>query len=186
MAVSGSTVTVQCPEGVTIPTTGGITSVAYSTQANPFGWVDDKGRWEVLTHYLTYTNFTPTVGTVYNPNNMQILKPAGNFLASYKITSRAAYSSVVASYIAVQTFLGTTQASATGRLYPSTIDSGTDAGTGPVVWNSPHILPPVQMQNTAQATYYLNWTMNTGATPYANQCGFYGAIQTLTLTPSGL
>ena len=70
MAVSGSTVTVQCPEGVTIPTTGGITSVAYSTQANPFGWVDDKGRWKVIALFLArVSGVATTVGTYYNYNN---------------------------------------------------------------------------------------------------------------------
>ncbi len=47
MNVSTTTATVQVPEGVTIPTTGGITSVSYSTQANPYGWVSDKGRWKI-------------------------------------------------------------------------------------------------------------------------------------------
>lgn len=45
MAVSGTDVTVQVPEGCTIPTTGGVSAVAYSTQANPYGFVSDKGRW---------------------------------------------------------------------------------------------------------------------------------------------
>lgn len=38
MAVSGSTATVQFPEGCSAPTSGGISAVAYSTQANPFGF----------------------------------------------------------------------------------------------------------------------------------------------------
>jgi hypothetical protein len=45
MAVSGSTATVQVPEGCTIPTTGGVSAVAYSVMASPFGFVSDKGRW---------------------------------------------------------------------------------------------------------------------------------------------
>lgn len=47
MAVSGSDATVQVPEGCTIPTSGGVSAVAYSTSVNPYGWVADKGRWEV-------------------------------------------------------------------------------------------------------------------------------------------
>jgi hypothetical protein len=38
MAVGTTTITVQCPEGCTIPTSGGISAVSYSTQANPFNW----------------------------------------------------------------------------------------------------------------------------------------------------
>ena len=46
-SISTTTATVQVPEGCTIPTSGGVTSVAYSVQGNPFGWVSDKGRWRI-------------------------------------------------------------------------------------------------------------------------------------------
>jgi hypothetical protein len=83
MAVSGTDVTVQCPEGVTIPTTGGITSVSYSTQANPFGWVSDKGRWEVSTIMLaTLTQATPTVSTYYFGSLFNLSIPAGKYAVS--------------------------------------------------------------------------------------------------------
>lgn len=42
-----TTLTVQVPEGCTIPTSGGVSAVAYSTQSVPYGFVRDEGRWEV-------------------------------------------------------------------------------------------------------------------------------------------
>jgi hypothetical protein len=47
MRVSTTTATVQVPEGCTIPTSGGVSAVAYSTATSPFGFTLDKGRWEV-------------------------------------------------------------------------------------------------------------------------------------------
>ena len=81
MAVSGATVTVQCPEGVTIPTTGGITSVAYSTQANPYGWVDDKGRWEIATLNQVVQSVGGT-GSYGEFGSMRIQVPVGSFAIS--------------------------------------------------------------------------------------------------------
>lgn len=58
MSVSTTNVTVQVPEGCTIPTSGGITSVSYSTQANPFGWISDKGRWYLCSRLRTLSATT--------------------------------------------------------------------------------------------------------------------------------
>jgi len=80
MDVDGTTVTLQVPEGCTIPTSGGVSAVAYSTQANPYGWVSDKGRWEV--EWLQNTSISAsgtTVSTVYNPGGSYLTKPSGRF-----------------------------------------------------------------------------------------------------------
>ncbi len=58
MNVSTTTVTVQVPEGCTIPTSGGVSAVAYSTQANPYGWVSDKGRWFIKSILRTVSATT--------------------------------------------------------------------------------------------------------------------------------
>jgi hypothetical protein len=80
MNVSTSTVTVQVPEGVTIPTAITITQVAYSTQANPFGWVSDKGRWEVIAKWLiSSSQSTPTANTYYNVNSRKLNIPKGSW-----------------------------------------------------------------------------------------------------------
>ena len=80
MSVSGSTAVVQVPEGCTIPTSGGITSVAYSTQANPYGWVSDKGRWTVELHHKTSNlQSSPVGGTWYNVASLVLSVPQGNW-----------------------------------------------------------------------------------------------------------
>ncbi len=85
MAVSGANVTVQVPEGCTIPTSGGITSVAYSTQANPYGWVSDKGRWEIKSNLRTTsaTTSNATYGAFLN-GGYRLTIPKGKWQAGHK------------------------------------------------------------------------------------------------------
>jgi len=79
MAVSTTDVTVQVPEGVTIPTTGGITSVAYSTQANPFGWTQ-KGL-NILGVSETRASQTPiTTTTDLLGATQTVTAPSGKML----------------------------------------------------------------------------------------------------------
>lgn len=42
-----TTLTVQVPEGCTIPTSGGVASIDYSLADTPYGFVKSKGRWRV-------------------------------------------------------------------------------------------------------------------------------------------
>jgi len=82
MSVSsdGLTEVVQVPEGCALPTTGGITASAYSSMANPYGWVSDKGRWEVATLIRTtvVNKTSPTSNIWYNVLNITIPTGAWN------------------------------------------------------------------------------------------------------------
>lgn len=53
---TNTTLTIQVPEGCTIPTSGGVASMDYSTQAVPYGFPRDKGKW--LVEYLLRTDTT--------------------------------------------------------------------------------------------------------------------------------
>jgi hypothetical protein len=87
MAVSTTNVTVQVPEGCTIPTSGGVSAVAYSTQANPYGFVSDKGRWEVSSMYRVQTtvNSTTTYTTFANLDSHRIVIPIGTWKIQAKL-----------------------------------------------------------------------------------------------------
>ena len=54
-AISTTVATVQVPEGCTIPTSGGVTSVAYSVQGNPYGW---PGVSPIIGYAQVPANFT--------------------------------------------------------------------------------------------------------------------------------
>lgn len=91
MKVSTTTATVQVPEGCTIPTSGGVSAVAYSTTANPYGWVADKGRWEVGTLLrINTTQASPVTNTWYNMTSTTgvsggtyLTVPVGNWQLTY-------------------------------------------------------------------------------------------------------
>lgn len=75
---TNTTLTVQVPEGCQLPTTGGITSVDYSTQNVPYGFVRDKSRWSILMLLLsTRATSGTTVSTYYNPGGVKITAPIG-------------------------------------------------------------------------------------------------------------
>jgi len=44
---TNTTLTVQIPEGETLPTTGGIGTVSYSTQKTPYGFPGQRGKWRI-------------------------------------------------------------------------------------------------------------------------------------------
>lgn len=80
MAVNGSTVTVQCPEGITIPTTGGISAVSYASSGVPYGWVADAHRWELsLIHKTQINTGVVAANAITNIGGLNIVVPIGSW-----------------------------------------------------------------------------------------------------------
>jgi len=66
-SVSTTTVVVKVPEGCTIPTSGGISSVNYSVSGVPYGFPTDKVRWEITyIGKFQMIKSAPTGGTYYS------------------------------------------------------------------------------------------------------------------------
>ncbi len=80
---TNTTVTVQVPEGCQLPTTGGISSVDYSTQNVPYGFPRDKGRWGLVSVYnAAIGNITLTTNQ-YSALNAQLKAPIGAWEIGY-------------------------------------------------------------------------------------------------------
>ena len=81
MKVATTVATIQVPEGCTIPTSGGVSAVAYSTATSPFGFTLDKDRWavECLVYTIISTSGT-TINTVYNPGGINLTRPVGSWI----------------------------------------------------------------------------------------------------------
>lgn len=85
---TNTTVTVQVPEGCQLPTTGGISSVDYSTQSVPYGFPRNRGRWSVQSKYKLSVNIlNPTAFTQLT--GRQIKSPIGSWIPSVKGTMYA-------------------------------------------------------------------------------------------------
>lgn len=77
---TNTTLTVQVPEGCTIPTSGGVSAVSYSTQKTPYQFPAQKGKWVVQTiSKSTGSQGTPTQNTWYNINSLNMTIPIGEW-----------------------------------------------------------------------------------------------------------
>ncbi len=114
MKVSTATATVQVPEGCTIPTSGGVSAVAYSTTTSPFGFTLDKGRWEVLQRSAyTAVQANPVSNTWYNLTSTTAVTgghvltiPVGAWRVDYRVvasSTTATVSTAVGAYTSLHT-----------------------------------------------------------------------------------
>jgi len=89
---TNTTVVVQVPEGCTLPTSGGITSMQYSTEASPFGFPRDLKRWRIITFINNDTTVaSPVGGTYYNPSSFRLNIPIGDMNIVGQIGIQADY-----------------------------------------------------------------------------------------------
>ncbi len=95
MDVATTTVVVQVPNGCTLPASGGISSSSYSTVANPYSWVIDKGRWAITSEIAFRFTGLLVSGTTYNHASYQISIPAGQFNVDTSVTLYTAASGAV-------------------------------------------------------------------------------------------
>ena len=80
---TNTTLTVQVPEGCTIPSSGGVTTVDYSTQNVPYGFPRQRGKWSVVSLYkVSLAKSSPTVNIWYN-QNAQLVIPTGEWVTKY-------------------------------------------------------------------------------------------------------
>jgi hypothetical protein len=75
---TNTTAVVQVPEGCTIPTSGGVSSIVYSSLAVPYGFPADKSKWVVAVMYRSeLIQASPAANTWYNVGSVQLLIPTG-------------------------------------------------------------------------------------------------------------
>lgn len=120
-ACTSSTVTVQVPEGCTIPTTGGITSAAYSSNKSPFGFPLDVARWKIRTFNRVDSTFgIGSSSTFYNAFPAFTLSlPVGAWQVRAYIP--VAYGGTVAATILGRAYLTTETAVALGGFASTTL-----------------------------------------------------------------
>jgi hypothetical protein len=77
---TNTTVIVQVPEGCTIPTSGGVSSVVYSSVGVPYGFPKQKAKWTISTIVKPqYSQASAVAGTWYNLGSTQIIVPVGEW-----------------------------------------------------------------------------------------------------------
>lgn len=158
MASSYSTntvLTVQVPEGYTLPTSGGIGTAYYSANRSPYGFPSDREKWVVDSIYLSVITTAASAGTAYNPGSASLTIPVGawklNFEGNMYFGKSAASSGQVVS------LLSTAAASSTPLNYKMS-STGYLVATGATVVESisRHGCNPEGYTATTATTVYAN------------------------------
>lgn len=78
---TNTTVTVQVPEGCTIPTSGGVTSVVYSSNKAPYGMPTQRGKWTVETVSVGASTAISITGVAtWIASNLKLTIPTGEWM----------------------------------------------------------------------------------------------------------
>ena len=80
---TNTTLTVQVAEGDTIPTSGGVSAVSYSTQKAPYGMPIDTEKFSIYVIKRSDSNQVPVSNTVYNLGGLAVTIPVGKWNGSY-------------------------------------------------------------------------------------------------------
>lgn len=89
LSSDGLTETVQVAEGFAVPTSGGISTMAYSGQKLPYGFPANKDKWTVSAiHIATGSQATPTANVWYNVAFKQITIPIGAWSTKYETNAQ--------------------------------------------------------------------------------------------------
>lgn len=117
--VATTVATVQVPEGCTIPTSGGITTVDLSIGRSPFGMPIATSRWLVSSILFTdINNGAATADTWYNVGSWKLNIPIGSW--SISVSAVMQNTSGASNAKGVKLSINTTAASATGLLSSDT------------------------------------------------------------------
>lgn len=154
---TNTTVVIQVAEGCTIPTTGGVTSVAYSSQKSPFGFPGARGKWQLTTLLrVAGSQASPAVGTWYNLGNLQLALPIGEWDARYfeEITVTAG----AGQNLSVITTLSTANNSESDSTFSATLQTQSTLTN-----NTATLGMAGQLSATVQTAYFINAkTLNGG------------------------
>ncbi len=156
-AATSTNLTVQVPEGCTIPTGGGVSAVSYSNVKTPYGFPGDKPKWRLNSLHRTSgttTANTPNYGT-YLSGGFALTLPIGSWSIGWQ-AGRAVVSTVAVGFNLSNTSLvGVAENAVTLNTSLATfVVSGSGTFTGPISLST-----PIQ-QNTA-STYVMYTVGNT-------------------------
>lgn len=145
--------TVQVPEGCTIPTSGGVSAIAYSTQKAPYGMPTQNNRWQINWYISTNTGLNLTSGTWSSGTTNGTLAftiPIGEWNVGYNVTRYADKATAI--NIILDTTLSTSNSTESDRTWTSTSRSGT--GSGSTIFGA-NMSRNGNLSLSAQTTYYL-------------------------------
>lgn len=152
---TNTTLVVQVPEANTIPTSGGVSAVAYSLQKAPYGFPAQQGKWVVATYYKSQQSTAGIATSAWsNIGSAQLSVPTGSWRLGYQVTTEMIPSSGTTNDFLVG--LGTTSAAATDAELTVEIN-----GTGSAITTG--VTRYKYIDTTNATSYYYNASNNAAA-----------------------
>jgi len=154
---TNTTAVVQVSEGNTIPTTGGVAALYYSSAKAPYGFPATNNKWELLTLNMTDNSQASPSTTVYNLGSVRLNLPIGYWNLGYNV---AFYGAITSGVPAVQAGLSTSSSAFSDLTFKSYAEgpSGNLAVSGFGTRDQNVTL-------SSATTYYLNTGNYSGTTP---------------------
>ena len=88
-SISGTSIVVQVPEGCTIPTSGGVSAIAYSVQKSPYGFPGQVAKWTVeMTNKTNASQSSASEAVWYNLGSQQLNIPIGEWNVGTKVSAQ--------------------------------------------------------------------------------------------------
>jgi hypothetical protein len=159
---TNTTYTIQIPEGETLPTTGGIGTVSYSTQKTPYGFPGQRGKWDLFTRLnIDTAKGTATGGTWYNNSGtsdaLKLNVPVGTWSLGYSCTF-GGYDAGVTSVGDMKITLSTANNTESDTMFTSFASIEAPSGT---IGMRASVYRKNSVTLSAAADYYLNVTSST-------------------------
>lgn len=178
---TNTTLVVQVPEGCTIPTSGGISAIYYSSLDTPYGFVRDKGRYEVGAYLKARQTAAGGSAFAFQNLNQYLTVPAGLWDLGYSADGIVTHAG--ANYLGFALTLSTannTQSDSEFTINSPAINvSLTQIGANGTKRR------PVKL--TTGTTYYLNIAPSTtSSTLYIGDASAVAAISYITAIPACL
>lgn len=165
---TNTTVTVQAPEGCTIPTTGGVSAVSYAISGIPYNFPKQRGKWKLQIKWRTSTGAATLASNAYGALNGGTLSlPIGawkmRIKGYFQVTSTATtfQSAVIGLSTATGSFSGDLEDSLSNTVNTATSTAEADSS----IYNE------TDYEVSAQTTVYL--------------VGFNKTVQTILITIYG-
>jgi hypothetical protein len=126
---TNTTLTVQVPEGYSLPTTGGIGTCYFSTQKVPYGFPIARGKWVIRSLWkIVLSQVTPVADTWYNLGSANITIPIGQWEVNLDFPASADRNTAGA--VAVTSTFSTSSSAETNSAYTQNKEVAATGATG--------------------------------------------------------
>lgn len=116
---TNTTLIVQVPEGCTIPTSGGVSTVSYSVNKTPYGMPIQRGKWTLVRiARVSEAQSSPTANTWYNLGTSKLNVPIGSWTLGWEAPIYVALAGAASMFTTLSTANNTeSDAALTARIY---------------------------------------------------------------------